>query len=291
MAHPSARYIKYLIIRAKATKFAALLLNVNRVLKSLDLLEVGEDEFTHMVESISVPAGIQFWAPEHERTIEFMKKSQVYEMWNPGKTEEETYSLLKQSLIAETAKILLMGRLEPDEVASLLSMKHGYAVSPSCIEIFRDYFWNVATTSYEEWNTLLTGKQLRGHLLACLYGSKDQARYRAGFNPKVEGKRSLKDLHRTLHFRLEATRFMQDSAHTAETVASLSRELVNVYQAIYGEGAGLEDVLREFKAFMLQNRDPEVVSIKELAPNGNFTGSGVKFLSAKKDDEDVNTDS
>jgi len=289
MSHPSTYYIKFLIVRAVARHEEIDARKVNRVLGEYDLLNVSDFEYEDILHRIKVPKDIQFRDFEHERTVEYMKMQGIYEIWNPTPAQAEVFRILRQGMVADTVKILLMGRLPSAEISQLVAQKHDFDATPVAIETFASFFWNVSLTGYSEWELLLRGRHMRGHMLACLYGSKDQARYRAGFNPKVEGKRSLKDLHRTVHFRVEATRFMQDNEDMANIVSKLSKELVSVHQAIYGEGAGLEDVLREFKAFMMKTREPNIKPLRELAPEGNYSGSGKARLKLTKgNDDDVN---
>jgi hypothetical protein len=76
--------------------------------------------------------------------------------------------------------------------------------------------------------------------------------------------------------RVEATRLLPDNKDTVRMLATLSKELVGVHNALYGEGAGVEDMMKELQRFIMERNAPNVVPITKLAPKGNFSGSGHK---------------
>jgi len=283
MGHPSTNYVRYLIIRGSAEfdlvgDNAARVAYFNEVVDTLiyyNLPALGEVRFDRMVQELNVPQGLQVNNPRHPRTQRFMEEAGVSDIWNPSPAQKETLGLLRRPLAMDTIKILLMGHLTPEEVAARVSLKHRMDVSEDAIRLFAYYFWDVEAVSHIEWKNFLQGHPLKDHMMAALNGSPDQARYRAGFSPVIDGEQTLKDAHMAIHFRIEATRNMPDTTDTAAVIARLAKELVAIHQAIYGEGAGLEEILRKFKAFKMETTDPEVRAITDLAPSGNYSGASL----------------
>jgi len=302
MSHPSTNYLKYLTIKGLAE---GEILDVDGVeeselskthdgpsdaLKELQLFydelqyvmtELGLPgysfvEFRRMHRHLKIPKYVQFHNPRHKKTSEFMDRMGVREIWNPGPGEREVFVILKNHLVQDTIKILLMGRVSPLDIASRVSRKFDINLPVPAVQLYYRYFWNVQKASATEWNDHLRGNYLRSHLMASLHGSPGQALYRAGFNPRIDGAVSLKDLQRTLHYRLEATRMMPDNTDTASILSRLSNQLLTVHQVLYGEGAGLEDTLRKFREFRMELKKVEATPIHELAPHGNYSNSGAK---------------
>lgn len=293
MAHPSQKYITFLYIKSRIVNTKGTPSRINEELRSVHALSIDPDDFELLIRDIYVPVGLQYFNYRHHATAEFMKSQGLYEVWNPAVGGAELFHLLNHAQATETAQILLMGRIHPKEVVDKLYRKHRLSVTTEAIELFKRVLWDVDATSYSEWHRLLKTAPLRTSFLACLHGSPDQARFRAGFQPMIEGKKTLKDAYRTIHFMIEGLRGRPDSKEAASMIAMLSKELAGLYNAIYGDGAGLEDVLREFKAFMLQPEDPKIKPLKDLAPLGNFSNSGVKFIEdgqRKRQEEMENVD-
>jgi hypothetical protein len=307
--HPSANYIRYLVIKglaelgrlgpqnpppqpatdaSKAEKIAynkwhaataRIHTTVDNTLLKLNLPPISGTKYQLIYDDVVLPRGFRFFNLHHEPTREYMEEQGVVSIWSPTEVEMQVFTILKTKLAMDTIKILLMGNLPAVEVTSKVARKHRVEITADSVELFRYYFWNVDAIGFEDWELLLRGHHMRGMLLSTLHGSPDQARYRAGFNPKVDAKQSMRDIYRTLHFRIEGTRHLQDNEKTANLIGKLSKELVNVHGAIYGEGSALEDILRDFKAFVMETEEPDVTSIHDLAPEGNYSESGVQVIS------------
>jgi hypothetical protein len=109
-----------------------------------------------------------------------------------------------------------------------------------------------------------------------LNGSKNQSLFRAGFSPQIDGRKALREAHRNLAMRIEASRFMPDTVVTARILSHLTKELVTTHTALYGDGAGLEDMMKDLQKFVMERNAPNVVPISKIAPKGNFSNSGTK---------------
>jgi hypothetical protein len=282
MGHPSTNYVRYLVVRGAAEgdlrDADSTLAYYNEVVDTLtyyNLPPIGDRSFERLIWELRVPLGLQVNNLRHKKTQEYMKQEGLYDIWNPTPKQKEVFNLLRRPLAMDTIKVLLMGHIFPDEISGRVARKHRLEVSEEAVAMFAHYFWDVEFVSQLDWKSLLQGHPLKDHMMAALNGSPEQARYRAGFTPAIDGERTLKDAHMAIHFRIEATRNMPDSPDTASVLARLAKELVNIHQSIYGEGAGLEEILRKFKAFKMETKDPEVREIMDLAPSGNYSGASL----------------
>lgn len=288
MAHPSHRYLKYLLLKAQVTGTPIEWKEVCSLLERIHILSIAEDKFKDMaVMTAKPPRGLRFHSPQHKVTAEFMKKHDVYELWNPPISMADVLRMLGSNAQAvETTQVLIAGRLESAEISEKLLKKHHLKVSAEAVDMLRKFFWDVEATSYSEWEILLRGRSMRSSILASLHSSPDQARYRAGFQPKVEGKKTLREALRGVYFRLEATRYMPDNEEVVGMLTRLTKELGNIFTVLYGDGAGLDDILKELRVISMKTWKPKIAALKSLAPNGNHSGSGVAFLTDGKGDDD-----
>lgn len=238
----------------------------------MQLPELLDGDFDRIENDFDPPRNFSFNNRKHKTTAEFMRVSRIYALWKPKPEESAVFELIGTPQMKETVQILLMGRLPPDQIVGRLEHKYGKALHPRTIDTFRHYFWNVDLASADSWMTLLAKNPMRDHYLAALWGSREQALYRAGFSPKMDGKRALREAHRALALRIEATRLFPDSKTTSQMLTTMSKELVAVHHALYGEGAGIEEALQEMRKFHLQRKDSNVIPLREIAPRGNYSG-------------------
>jgi hypothetical protein len=274
MGHPSTNYARYLIVRGAAEGD----LSYDEIVDTLtyyNLPGMAEIRFKRLEAELKVPNDLQVNNLRHKKTERYMQAEGLYDIWNPTAPQKEVFDLLRRPLAMDTIKILLMGHIVPEEIVARVAARHRLELSEDAIGMFSYFFWDVEAVGQLEWKGYLTGHPLKDHMMAALNGSPDQARYRAGFSPAIDGERTLKDAHMAIHFRIEATRNMADNADTAGVIARLSKELVAIHQAIYGEGAGLEEILRKFKAFKMETVEPDAKPIMELAPSGNYSGASL----------------
>jgi hypothetical protein len=274
MAHPSSFYIKYLL--AKGWPSTENTTTINTTLQECGLLAITEDGFDSIAASMRPPKSFYVQNRTHKPTVQFMMAEKIYSIWNPTKEDKAAVELLLLPQVRETAQILLMGHVEPTEISERLFRKYNRRITERTVETYKHYFWNVDIASFSEWAVLLHDHPLRDHYVSSLWGSKNQALFRAGFSPSVDGKRALKEAHRNLIMRLEASRILPDTKDTATIVGKLTKELVTVHTALYGDGAGIEESMRDLKKFKMERKAGNVIPITDLAPKGNFSGSGHK---------------
>jgi hypothetical protein len=303
MSHPSSNYVRYLLVKGlaegkivdaktlakaraanprglKCDEDEALEFFCGEVIRDLITLQLppllGEWELERYLNQVKLPRSFQFWNPNHGSSAEFMRDQGIYEMWAPTASDKRLFDMLSLKPVVDTVKLLIMGRVNVVEIPDWVRQKHKVDIDPETLRLFKHYFWDTDIASYDEWSVYLRSSASKHHLLSAYAGSPAQALYRAGFNPRIDGKRALNDVQRSIHFRLEATRSMPDNAETASIISRLAKELASIHQVLYGEGAGLEEVLRKFQQLRMANKDPGVVDIRKLAPHGNFSNSGVK---------------
>lgn len=276
MAHPSERYIRFLIAQGIGTGEEETSETINTTLRTLRLPAINEEDFDNLVADMQPGFQVQWHNPRHKQTLEWTKKHEIYSLWDPGEDEQNLIELHIRPQVRETVEILLMGRIELEDIAYRIQRKFKIDISAETIFSFRHYFWDVDKSSIAEWMVYLTsgGRWNRDHYLAALTGSKNQALWRAGFNPKVDASKILKDVHSSLAMRFEALRHMPDTKETSEMMTRYSKEISAVHQLIYGEGSQMEENIKELKKFRMQKSSNKPSSLRLIASNGTFSDDG-----------------
>jgi len=106
---------------------------------------------------------------------------------------------------------------------------------------------------------------------------EQQALYRAGFSPRVDGNRAMKEAYRQAYFRLESLRFQPDTKTTMNAYSQLTSRMVSVHDILYAQGSGLQDQLKQFRQIMMKHKDPDVEAVDRIIDKmegGSYSGDG-----------------
>lgn len=284
--HLAEHYLKYVFAKTIADDAKVTLETVNYFLEKLGLpvfRKEHEVRIQVLADQFKPPHSFQFYNTQHKPTAEFMRQEKIYSMWEPDEAMGEVQKIFKYPAIKETIQLLLTGRLTPADISNRLPVKYERTFTPETIALFAHYFWNVSLVGAQDLEQLFYGSPMATHYLACFWGSRDQAVWRAGFSPRIDGHRALKEAHRSLFMRIEATRSLPDGIETARILATLSKELGALHGLLFGEGAGVEEMAKDLsKQVKMRQLPGNVVPITALAKAGNYTGSGVKHADSEE---------
>jgi hypothetical protein len=255
------------------------MVSLNTTLKSFGLLELTEHHYDRIKVSFKPPEGFRFNNKKHRPSKDFMTAERIHAMWLPKGDDLRVIDEIidGNQLVKHDLHILLLGNLPHEVIVSKLNDK--YRLHPGfttrMIEMYTHFFWNVTHCSYEEWDVLLTGKPHKDAFMAALYCGEQQALYRAGFSPRVDGNRAMKEAYRQAFFRMEALRFQSDAKATTDAYSKLTARLLGVHDILYSQGSGLQDQLKQFRQLMMKHNDPNVEAIDTVIDTvGSYSDDG-----------------
>lgn len=265
---------------------------LNKSLHEFGLLGMMEQQYDSLMADFKPPDGFRFNNKKHALTQEFMEDEKISGLWSPNKDEKRVLLEIVDGSagVRHDLHILLLGNLPHDVIADKLNSK--WRINPKfnegMIDTYAHYFWNVGNTSQEDWAKLLEGRPYKDAFMAALRCGEQQALYRAGFSPRVDGIRALKEAHRQAYFRLEALRFEPDSKLTAEVYSKLTARMMSLHEALFAEGSGLQEQLKQFRQIMMKKKDPNVKAIDEVISQvGSYSEDGTTGdLPQTKGDQD-----
>jgi hypothetical protein len=291
LGHPSEYFIKFTLAGAwgseeEATNLAAL----NATLKEFGLLHLTEPQYNSIMADFQPPEGFRFNSSKHDATRKFMTSEKIHGLWNPNKNEKRVLLEVIDGhyMVRHDLNLLLMGNVPRDVVVQKINKK--WNLNPpfnvEMIDTYAHYYWNVGNVSIEEWHELLSSKPYKDAFMAALYCGEQQALYRVGFNPKVDGIRALKEAHRQAFFRMEALRYEPDSKATTADLSKLSARTMKLHEMLFAEGSGLQEQLKQFRQVMMRRKDPNVKAIDQVIKDvGSYSGDGSKPDEGDQDDE------
>jgi hypothetical protein len=293
VGHPANYFIRYTLAqRWGDTEVDVTCASINETLKAFGLLALPEPEYNRIRTDFKPPVGFRFNNVKHKETREFMTAEKLTTLWQPtpedGRVIDELIDGHRKLTL--DLQLLLTGDLPHDIIAKKLSEKYRLkpVVTERMISMYYHYFWNVTLCTPLEFNALLEGNPTKDAFMSSLYCGEQQALYRAGFSPKVDGNRALKEAYRQAFFRLEALRFKPDTKDTTSSYSVLTTRMLGLHEVLYSGGTGLQDQLKEFRSIMMKTKDPVVKSITDVIDKlagGSYTGDGSDEKPSKKDDE------
>lgn len=269
MGHPSEYFIKFtLAANWGEDNLESSHVALSKSLTAFDLPPITEMQYDWILTHFRPPDGFKFHSKKHQATDEFMKSEKISTLWNPTKEDKRAMDELVDGnrLVKFGLHILLMGGIPHGVIAKKLNSK--YRMNPHLtsrmIDTYAHYFWNVTNTSHQEWEYLLMGNASQSALIASLYCGDQQALYRAGFNPRLDGTRAMKEAYRQAYFRMEALRFHMDSKLTTDAYSKLTARLMGIHEVLYSQGSGLQDQLRQFRQIMMAHKDPDIKAVDKI---------------------------
>ncbi len=274
MGHPSQLYIKFLIAKDIAKGDQVEFSSVNLILSAFNLPQVSEDVFDRLLLEAQPLQSVRWSSPRHKYTQEWLSLLGVSELRFPSATLKKTLELQYKPQIKEVIEILTLGRLDVSEICLRVEKRFKYSISEEVINQYAKYFWDIDNCSAAQWYALLAGMSCQDAYMAALQGTKDQALWRAGFNPQVDPRTALVETHLMVYMRLDALRNAPDTPETAALVAKYSRELVNLHSMCFGEGAQMSSTIKQLKNFVLEKRSTKAPDLRLVSSNGSYSDDG-----------------
>lgn len=280
--HPSEYLVRYSLAQAWGDdNNDVTMVSLNATLSAFGLLPLTEYDYDRIKASFSPPEGFRFHNHKHKETRQFMADEKILTLWQPSKEDKRVLAELVDGhmQVKHTLHILLMGFIPHNVIAEKVTSK--FRLSPPITErmvsTYHHYLWNVPIVTVEHWNHLLEGKHFKDAFMAALMCGEQQALYRAGFSPRIEGNRAMKEAYRQAYFRLEALRYQPDNRVTTGSYAQLTARMVSVHDILYAQGSGLQDQLKQFRQIMMKHEDPDVEAIDKIidkVEGGSYSGDG-----------------
>lgn len=272
MAHPSERYVKFLLASSWGASHMTAL-DVGSFFEGLYLAPVQEKTYDRILVEFRPPEPFYFNNKKHQPSVKFMREQGLTDMWNPSDDVRRVLtSLINPTPVRDFVDMLLMGRMHPTDVAKFTADRFSLSVpySAETIAAYAHYFWDVSNTSEKEWAELLRGHPRGMALMSAYRGGSEQALFRVGINPKMEDpKKPLREAYRQLAARLEALRFDEDFKGTIEIQSKLIGDLIRIYNILYaGLGENLDEVISKLREFILVTRPSDVKAFDKLVTEG-----------------------
>ena len=279
--HPSEGFIKYLMTSANPSSGSDDW--IITTLTSLGFPRPDREYVAWIRQDLfsRIPVNFQPQNRYHRQSVTCLRAEGIYSLHHPDKGTREAALLVTNLRARMLIENLLLGRMEPKEVARKVNARLGEFYTGEGIEAYGRYYWNVSLLRVEDWVTLLEEYEYtRQTTLSIVQGGAAMALHKMGFQQAIESKTMLKEMMEGLFFDFREWKSQPLSPAKTKAITTIARAAVSVDERLSQADSALKDSLRAFEAFRMQHAQMSVPDVRQIAPAGNYSGSGAKLLEA-----------
>lgn len=282
--HPAEYFIRYMLVRDIATITNAEMM---KKLSDWAFLQPTDTYWGFLRQRVGdeLPQVFDPLNRLHQDSMKFLRKMEIYDLFFPTEATQEAWAILadpqKRSLIEQA----LMARIDPKVIAQKLNKKFSWFLTEDGIERFSHYFWNVKLLTFDEWGRFLYERTaLYDRHLALLQGPPSLAFFHLRLEQTVESKRMIQRVQEIAYHNLEEVNTRAGvSPDKVKAIGILGKVVKECHDALSTSDMALKDILSNFERWRMEHPQSNPPSIHELAPGGNFSGSGAGEPDKAKD--------
>lgn len=274
MKHPAEVFLKYLLLREEDPPDANILKN----LQDWDILPPTITDLNFIRQQVSErPNGFDPFDRIHRPSMAFLRQHGVYELFHPTQGVNEAWDILADPTMRLNVERLLLARLDRKQTAQKLNAKHGWKLTNAGITAYYNIFWCVKNLTWDEWGRFLHGRSaFYDQHLALLQAPPELAFYHLRLAQSVESKQMIQRTQEIAYFNLEELSLRPGTGpDKLKGIGILGKVIIECHEALSTSDMALKDVLKDFERFRMEHPQIPPKDIKQLAPGGNFSGSGV----------------
>jgi hypothetical protein len=279
MRHPSEFFIKYLLTlpRAESQNDDWIKMNV----QALGFPHPDDMYISQMRERLyaNLPVNYDPTDRYNRPSVKFLRSEGIWSLHNPDEAVRTATSILPNFRVRKLIEQLLLGRIEPKEVAKKVNARVGEHYTTDSIQAYSHYYWNCALLKTSEWVSFFEeyDKTEQSKAMAILHNGPAMALYTTGFRQNLESKQMLKDMMESMYFDFRDWEAQPRSSEKTRALTALAKAASQADQRLSEADNALRDSLKAFEQFRMKHEQQKVKGIEELAPAGNFSDSGSSF--------------
>jgi hypothetical protein len=222
----------------------------------------------------------------HRPSVKFMRTEGIYGLHYQDESAREANGIITHLRARPLIEELLLGHHHPVVVAKKVNSHLQEHFTADGIEAYRHYYWNVDLLRIDEWATLLANQsEKKSKTLAILQVGPAMAMHQAGFHQEIESKQILQNIQEALYFDFLEWKTQPQSLNKTRAMSVIAKAIALTDERLQESNSLVKDSLKNFEKFRMEHEHRRVIDMRELAPEGNFTGSGARLLESEKKEE------
>lgn len=286
--HPSENFIKSLMVSSHVNAGDSNW--VASVIEQMGWPRPAVDYLTWLRNDLNsrIPTGFCTDNRYHQPSIRFLRKEGIHGLFFSEKAEVEASNLIVNLRARPMIEQLLLGRVTDTEIAKKVNSRLSSHISAAAVERYHHYYWKVELLRVEDWALLYeNNNEAKENALAIAHVGPSLAFHKLGFQQNIDSKSMLRIMQEGLFFDFMQWKAQPLSPERTKALTANARTAVMVDEQLASSDSALKDSLKAFEQFRMKHGEIKVPDVLDIAPGGNFTGSGARLLdSAKPEDEE-----
>ena len=273
--HPSRFFIRYLLSMGEGEGYGVPL--VTKYTTAFSLLPVDTTSLQREMKLVrSARNRPKVYLPSNKddpKNRLYWKGLQIADMHLGEESATRATGWLSAPRIRKDLEIGILGFVPSERLAVVLEQRHGEGVVDiASIDMFRHYFFDPNRMPIQEWVEWFGPKDQRA---VVVQGGANLALHRLGLRTTISTARMLQHIQQTLFFRFIEAEAQPTDGSSVRILSELSREIRGVSDSLKDHGAVTAGAAEQFERFVMEVEDEEEVpELRQLAGDGNYTGSG-----------------
>lgn len=286
--HPSENFIKYLMTSGHQQSgddawVTWMITNLGYPAPQADYLQWVRTDL-----STKVPADFDPNNRYHRSSRQFMKEEGITGIHLRDRAVGEANTIVTNLRPRFIIEQLLLGRLEPKDVAKKVNTKLATFYTSEGIDAYRHYYWQVGILRVEDWAALLEPyDQAKQNTLAIVQVGASMALHKTGIQQAIDSKSMLRTMQEAVFFDFQEWKTKKHGSEKTKALSMLAKAAVMVDTQLSQADSAMKDSLKAFEQFRMETEKRAVPGMQEIAPSGNYSNSGAKLLETKTSDEET----
>lgn len=210
--------------------------------------------------------------------MQYLRDENVYEFFFPTSAAEEAWTILSDPQKRMAVEQVLLARLDLKATAKKINAKHDWHLTADGMSMFRHFFWNVKALTFDEWGRYLFGRSsLYERYMGLLQAPPQLAFFHLRLDQTLESKAMIRRTQEIAYFTLEEVAQKPGAGvDKVKAINMLGKTIVDCHVAMSTSDMALKEALKEFERFRMVHPHSAPKDIHQLAPAGNYSGSGVE---------------
>jgi hypothetical protein len=272
--HPALYYLKYLLVRNPQTTDGEL----QKALEDWGFLSADPTCLQFIrAELPAPPQGFDPMNRSHRPSVRYLRDEQIYEMFHPNESMTIALELLDDPQKRMATEQILLARLDPTIAAKRVNQKHNWHITGESLQMYGHYFWDVPSMTFDEWGRYMYNRTaMYDQYMGLLMASPKLAFYHLRLDQTIESKNMIKRAQEIAYFTLEEIAQKPGTGvDKVKSIGILGKIVIEAHNALSTSDMALKDVLKQFEHWRMEHPQVMPPSIRQLAPAGNYSNSGL----------------
>lgn len=215
----------------------------------------------------------------NRESAKYLRKHGVWTLHNPNEDIRQMTQILIDLQVRKTVEQLLLGHLDPKEIASRVNSRYRKFYTGDIIADYGHYFWNCSLMKSTDWVSFfeMYDRAEQQKSMSIVHGGGGMALHTAGFRQDIESKDMLREMMEAIHFDFRDWKNTPRSAERTRAFATLTKAATAIDERMAESSTAVRDHLAVFKSWQMTHSHNNVTGIEDLAPHGNFSESGAEL--------------